>query len=65
MTKHEQIKNTYTKEVLLNLLGSYRRQILRSGKKHPSVVLSDILNSIDYVLEANDYNSIFKEDNNR
>ncbi len=44
-------KEHYTVDVLLDVLQSYRRQIERSGKEYPTVVLSDISASIDYVLQ--------------
>ena len=39
-------KEEYTKEVLLDIMGSYLRQISRSGGEYPTVVLSDIQTSI-------------------
>lgn len=53
----------YNKDVLLDVLGSYRRQILRDNNEYPTVVLSDILGSIDAVLSTNKYNGIYAEDN--
>lgn len=43
-------KEHYTVDVLLDVLKSYKRQIERSGKEYPTVVLSDISASIDFVL---------------
>lgn len=52
-----------TKEQLLDVLGSYRRQIKRSGKEYPTVVLSDICDSITAVLRDENYQGMYKEDN--
>lgn len=43
-------KEHYTIDVLLDVMESYKRQIDRSGKEYPSVVLSDIEGSIEFVL---------------
>lgn len=40
----------YTRADLLEILRAYKRQIERSGKDFPTVVLSDIEKSIDHVL---------------
>ena len=53
-------KEDYTKEVLLNVLGSYLKQIENFGKEYPTVVLGDIKASINGVLKANDYESKYK-----
>ena len=50
------------REQLLNILGLYRRQIIRSGKKYPTVVIDDIFASINHVLKANNYNGYYVED---
>lgn len=44
-------KEHYTIDVLLDVMESYKRQIDRSGKEYPSVVLSDIAGSIEFVLK--------------
>lgn len=44
-------KEHYTIDVLLDVMESYKRQIDRSGKEYPSVVLSDIASSIEFVLK--------------
>jgi hypothetical protein len=41
----------YTRAELLEILRAYKRQIERSGKEFPAVVLSDIEKSIEYVLK--------------
>lgn len=55
-------KEDYTKEVLLDVMGAYLRQIHRDKSNHPTVVLSDIEASIKAVLKKNDYNGKYKED---
>ena len=55
------INNT---EELLDILGAYRRQIIRSGKEYPTVVISDIFDSINYVLRENNYIGLYVDDNN-
>lgn len=55
-------KAVYTKEVLLDVIGSYLRQIKRSGKEYPTVVLSDLEASMKYVLQVNEYDGRYKED---
>lgn len=55
-------KEEYTKEALLDIMGSYLRQISRSGGEYPTVVLSDIQTSIKYILRKNDYNGKFKDE---
>ena len=47
---------------LLDILGSYRRQIIRSGKEHPTVVIDDIFDSINFVLRMADYNGMYASD---
>ena len=44
-------KEHYTIDVLLDVMESYKRQIDRSGKEFPSVALSDIAGSINFVLK--------------
>lgn len=55
-------KEDYTKEVLLDVIGSYLRQINRNGKEYPTVVLGDLKTSIKSVLKANDYDGCYKDD---
>lgn len=55
-------KDDYTKDVLLDVLGSYLRQISRSGEQYPTVVLSDIQDSIKVVLKVNEYNGMYKNE---
>ena len=55
----------YTYEDLIDLLGAYRRQIIRSGATYPTVVLDDIFDSINFVLEKNKYNGKYASDNGR
>lgn len=61
----EMIKAVYTKEVLLDIMGGYLRQISRNGKEYPSVVLDDIKNSIQYVLKVNEYDGRYKDELNK
>ena len=49
-------KKEYTREQLLDVLGSYLCMINRSGDEFPTVVLSDIKASCKTVLKANSYN---------
>ena len=49
-------------QVLLDILGAYRRQIIRSGKEYPTVVLNDIFDSINHVLNNYDYNGRYADD---
>ena len=53
-------KEQYTKEILLDIMGAYLRQIERSGDQFPVVVLDDIKKSINHVLKINDYNGKYK-----
>ena len=55
----------YGYEDLIDLLGAYRRQIIRSGKAYPTVVLNDIFDSINYVLDKNEYNGRYASDNGK
>lgn len=50
-------------QTLLDILGSYRKQIVRSGKEYPTVVLDDILYSINHVLDNYDYEGKYAGDN--
>lgn len=52
-------------EELLDVLGSYRRQIIRNGKEYPTVVLNDIFDSINFVLKMADYNGKYASDANK
>lgn len=52
------------REELLDILGAYRRQIIRSGKEYPTVVISDIFDSINHVLRENNYMGLYVEDAN-
>ena len=49
-------------QTLLDILGAYRRQIIRSGKKYPTVVIDDIFDSINHVLNNYDYDGKYAED---
>jgi hypothetical protein len=48
-------KADYTVDVLLDVLGSYRRMIERSGGEFPTVVLSDIKASVTGILKTCEY----------
>lgn len=52
-------------ETLLDFLGAYRRQIIRSGAEYPSVVVDDIFMSINHILNDNNYNGRYAEDNGK
>lgn len=52
-------------QVLLDILGAYRRQIIRSGKEYPTVVISDIFDSINHVLNNYDYEGKYADDKNK
>ena len=54
-------KEDYTKDVLLDIIGSYLRQIERGGKEYPTVVLSDLEMSMKFVLRKNEYNGMYKD----
>ena len=43
------------RETLLSVLYSYKIQIERNGGDFPAVTLDDILSSINYILQRNDY----------
>lgn len=58
-------KDDYTKDVLLDVLGSYLRMINRSGDEYGAVVLQDIKASIKHVLKINGYTGRYKEDLNK
>ena len=49
-------------ETLLDILGAYRRQIIRNGKEHPTIIIDNIFNSINHVLNMYDYNGKYAED---
>ena len=49
-------------QVLLDILGSYRRQIIRMGKEYPTVVLDDIFKSVNHVLDNYDYEGKYVDD---
>ena len=51
--------------VLLDILGSYRRQIIRNGKDFPTLVIRDIFSSINYVLNSYNYDGKYAEDNGK
>lgn len=53
--------NSETK-TLLDILGAYRRQIIRNGKEYPTVVIDDIFASINHVLNAYDYDGKYADD---
>lgn len=53
-------KEHYTKDILLDVMGSYLRHIERCGADYPVVVLDDIKKSINFVLKTNDYNGHYK-----
>lgn len=59
---NEMRKAVYTKETLLDVIGSYLRQIKRNGKEYPTVVLSDLEASMKYVLQVNQYDGRYKDD---
>ena len=61
MTEKEMIKAVYTKDVLLDIIGGYLKQIERSGKQYPTVVLSDLKASMEYVLKVNEYDGKHKD----
>lgn len=52
-------------EMLLDFLGAYRRQIIRSGKEYPTVVLDDIFMSINHVLNDYNYKGRYASDNGK
>lgn len=64
-TMEEMRKAVYTKEALLDIMGSYLRQISRDNGENPTVVLSDIKASIQYVLSVNEYNGKYKDELNK
>ena len=49
-------------QTLLDILGAYRRQIIRSGKEYPTVVIDDIFCSINHVLNNYDYEGKYDDD---
>jgi hypothetical protein len=61
MTMEEMRKNTYTKETLLDIIGSYLKQIDNNGGKYPSVVLSDLKASMRYILKVNEYDGKYRD----
>ena len=58
-------KDDYTKEVLLDVIGSYLRQISRNGEMYPTVVLADLETSMKYILKVNEYNGKYKDELDR
>lgn len=61
-TMQEMRKAVYTKETLLDIMGSYLRQISRDNGEHPTAVLSDLKASMKYVLEVNEYDGKYKDE---
>lgn len=49
-------------QTLLDILGSYRRLIIRNGKKYPTVIIDDIFMSINHVLNNYDYEGRYDND---
>lgn len=58
--KYRTVKKPYTREQLLEVLAGYDRMIDRNAKEYPTVCLSDIQASIQFVLEANQYENQYK-----
>ena len=56
--------DSYT-QTLLDVLGSCRRQIIRSGKEYPTVVIDDLFSCINHVLNNYDYDGKYAEDNGK
>ena len=56
------MKREYTTEELLDVMGSYLRQISNWGEEYPEVVLSDIKSSIRFVLKINGYDGKYKDE---
>jgi len=54
-------KKEYTREELLDIIGSYMRMIERDDGEYPLAVLSDIQASANSVLKANNYQGRYKE----
>ena len=52
-------------QTLLDILGSYRRQIIKNGKEHPTVVIDDIFSSINHVLNNYDYEGKYASDKDK
>ena len=52
-------------ETLLNFLGALRRQIIRSGKEFPTVVVDDIFVAINHMLNVYDYSGKYADDNGK
>lgn len=61
-TMEEMRKAVYTKETLLDIMGSYLRQISRDNGEHPTAVLSDLKASMQYVLKVNGYDGKYKDE---
>lgn len=55
-------KAAYTKETLLDIMGSYLRQISRDNGENPTAVLRDLEASMKYVLEVNEYDGKYKDE---
>lgn len=58
--KYRTMEKSYTREDLLEVLASYDRMIDRNAKEYPTACLSDIQASIQFVLEANQYENQYK-----
>ena len=54
------MKKYYSRADLIEILKSYQKQIKRGGRDFPSVVLSDLEKSINYVLSQCDPNEAGK-----
>lgn len=61
ISMQEMRKNAYTKETLLDVIGSYLCMINRNGKEYPTVTLHDLESSMKYVLKVNEYDGKYKD----
>lgn len=57
---NRKVEKSYTREELLEVLASYDRMIDRNAKKYPTVCLSDIQASIQFVLGVSQYENQYK-----
>lgn len=59
----KETERKYTADELLEVLGAYRRQIIRNGNDYPMVCLDDLFASINHVLRVNNYQGFYRKDN--
>lgn len=62
MKLNQQEKDEITKDILLDIMGSYLRQISNDKGKYPLAVLSDLRSSMKSVLKKCEYDGKYKDE---